>query len=70
MTARETRLRNRIDVLTGQRDAARALIPVVRPLPRCSYCGARVTAGLLACEAHVDLLGLDPFFAMAETRAA
>ncbi len=66
-----SRYRARIDVLTDQRDYARARVPVPRPVPRCVYCSAATARRSdLACEAHVDLLVLDPFFAMAETRAA
>lgn len=63
MTARETRLRERIDQLTDERDQALALIPKVRERPRrtCVYCGA-LCRGWLTCRPHMDLPGLDPHY--------
>lgn len=65
--SRELRLRQRIDVLTSQRDHARARAVKRRRtsyLAHCVYCGVKVKShGRPAtCRCHRDLVAIDPFY--------
>jgi predicted molibdopterin-dependent oxidoreductase YjgC len=68
VTARELRLRTRIDVLTRQRDRYVAVLeareePPRPPAPvtsRCVYCGWPCRTR--ACADHRDLIRLDPHY--------
>lgn len=64
MTPLELRLRQRIDVLTDERDEARARIPK-RRRARCVYCGHKCKSQSVipTCIAHCDLPEIDPLYA-------
>lgn len=64
MTEREFRLRQRIDVVTAERDEARARIPK-RRLARCVYCGNRTKSqrAIPTCIGHRDLPAIDSHYA-------
>ncbi len=64
MTARELRLRERIDTLTDERDdALRRTRRRILGLG-CLYCGRKRARGCTACSDHRDLLALDPHYAL------
>jgi len=72
MSPREKRLRERIDVVTAQRDAARRQLRRRRERPvhagvagrHCVYCGSRINNNrrVATCASHQDLTSLDPFY--------
>lgn len=69
MTARELRLRERIDLLTDERDEVIGQNERLRRrlagkrMRQCAYCGAATPNR--ACASHSDLLRLDPNMAAA-----
>ena len=74
MREREFRLRKRIDVVTAERDRARAQVGKQRRgyTAFCVYCGAKTKSygHPATCRCHRDLVDVDPFYAALLEEAA